>query len=141
MDAPEAGEIGGTYGGIPIACVAALAVFDSMKKYDLPGRANAIGATVKAFAQKMDDEYHIVGDIRGFGAMVGVELVKDKKTKEPAGDVCGKIVKECHKRGFIVLSCGLYGNAIRFLMPLTISDSELNEGLVILEQAFAAAIQ
>jgi 4-aminobutyrate aminotransferase/(S)-3-amino-2-methylpropionate transaminase len=137
MDAPAPGEIGGTYGGNPLACVSALQVIEIMKEEQLPERANQIGSALVEKLNALQEQHQFIGDIRSLGAMVGVELVKDRQTKEPAPELTGRMVKECYQRGLIVLSAGIYSNVLRFLTPLVISDDELNQALEILEAAFA----
>jgi 4-aminobutyrate aminotransferase/(S)-3-amino-2-methylpropionate transaminase len=138
MDAPDVGEIGGTYGGNPLSCVAALQVIEKIQTEDLPARANRIGAGITQKLLVLQEKYLQIGDVRSLGAMVAVELVKDRKTKEPAREITGQLVKECYQRGLLVISAGIYSNVLRFLTPLVISDEELNQALAVLEEAFQA---
>lgn len=133
MDAPAPGEIGGTYGGNPVACAAALQVIDIMKEEALPDRANWIGSVLTGRLKEMQEKYPVIGDVRGLGAMIAIELVNDRKTKEPAKEVTSRLTAECYKRGLIFLSAGIYSNVLRFLMPLVITESELNQAADILE--------
>ena len=135
MDAPHVGGLGATYGGNPLGCRAALAVIDTFEGEDLLGRAEAIGKTVMDRFKKMQEEYEIIGAVRGVGAMVAMELVKDRATKEPAKDETGHLVKKCYEKGLITISAGTYGNIIRTLMPLVITDPELDKGLAILDES------
>lgn len=135
MDAPHVGGLGATYGGNPLACRAALAVIDTFERENLLSRAEAIGKTVMDRFKRMKEEYKIIGDVRGVGAMVAMELVKDRATKEPAKDETGQLVKKCYEKGLITISAGTYGNVMRILMPLVITDSELEKGLTILEES------
>lgn len=135
MDAPHVGGLGGTYGGNPLACRAALAVLETMEKENLLERAEAIGKTVMRRFQKMQEDHEIVGDVRGVGAMVAMELVKDRATKEPAKDETNELVKRCYEKGLITISAGTYGNIMRVLMPLAITDDQLDRGLAILEES------
>ncbi len=135
MDAPHVGGLGTTYGGNPLGCRAALAVIETFEGEDLLGRAEAIGKTVMDRFKKMQEEYEIIGDVRGVGAMVAMELVKDRATKEPAKDETGQLVKKCYEKGLITISAGTYGNIMRILMPLVITDSELDKGLAILDES------
>jgi 4-aminobutyrate aminotransferase/(S)-3-amino-2-methylpropionate transaminase len=135
MDAPHVGGLGGTYGGNPLACRAALAVIDTFERENLLGRAEAIGKTVMDRFKRMQEEYKIIGDVRGVGAMVAMELVKDRATKEPARDETGQLVKKCYEKGLVTISAGTYGNVMRILMPLVITDSELEKGLAILDES------
>ena len=136
MDAPDAGEIGGTYGGNPLSCVAALQVLAKMQTEDLPARAARIGAVMLQKLRALQEKYPLIGDVRGLGAMVAVELVKDRKTKEPAKEITGQLVKECHRRGLLVITAGIYSNVLRFLTPLVITDQEMDQALAVLEEAF-----
>lgn len=137
MEAPNPGEIGGTYGGSPLGCVAALEVIELIQQGNLCQRAEDIGQMIKNRFREMQEKYPVIGDVRGLGAMVAIELVKDKNTKEPDKDLVGSLVKECWQSGLLVLSAGLYGNVIRTLTPLVITDEQLHEGLDIIEQAFS----
>jgi 4-aminobutyrate aminotransferase/(S)-3-amino-2-methylpropionate transaminase len=137
MDAPQIGGLGGTYGGNPLACVAALAVLDVIEEQDLPGRAQQIGDQVKTRFQAMQERYPLIGDVRGLGAMRALELVADQGTKAPAKEATGKVVQRCHRHGLILITAGTYGNVIRVLMPLAITGGQLAEGLDILEEALA----
>lgn len=137
MDAAHPGGLGGTYGGNPVACAAALGAIETMKELDLNARAKAIESTMKARLAAIAEKYDVVGDIRGRGAMIAIELVKDRATKEPAPEATGALAKACHAQGLLVLTCGTYGNVLRFLPPLVIGDDLLNEGLDIIEAAFA----
>jgi 4-aminobutyrate aminotransferase/(S)-3-amino-2-methylpropionate transaminase len=132
MDAPHVGGLGGTYGGNPISCRAALAVLDLLQG-ELLEKAVQLGEKVRARFLNLQEEYKIIGDVRGLGPMIGMELVKDRASKEPAGDEAGELVKRCYENGLIVLRCGAYHNVIRILMPLVITDDELERGFAILE--------
>lgn len=133
MDAPIEGGIGGTYGGNPLACAAALAVMDQFEKTDLLSRARSLGEVLSARLEAWRDRFPVVGDVRGLGAMRGMELVKDRKSKEPNKEAVGKLMQYAQKNGVILLSCGTYGNVIRFLMPLSIPRDQLEEGLAVVE--------
>ncbi|MGB9868049.1 MAG: 4-aminobutyrate--2-oxoglutarate transaminase [Bacillota bacterium] len=137
MDAPSDSSIGGTYIGNPVACDAALAVFKVMKEEDLPARAAQIGSYMKQRFESMKERYSIIGDVRGLGAMVGIEFVKDRQTKEPAPEETNAIMKKAMGRGVISVKCGLHGNVIRMLVPLVITDDQLEEALDVLEQCIA----
>ncbi|MED0675472.1 4-aminobutyrate--2-oxoglutarate transaminase [Aneurinibacillus thermoaerophilus] len=139
MEMSNPGELGGTYSGSPLGCRAALAVLDVIEKYNLNERGRVIGEKVMERFAKLAEKYDIIGDVRGLGAMCAMEFVKDKQTKEPNKEVVGTIVNEANKRGLITLSAGLYGNVLRVLMPLVITDEQLEEGLDILEESIAAA--
>ncbi|UFJ43111.1 4-aminobutyrate--2-oxoglutarate transaminase [Brevibacillus humidisoli] len=133
MDSPNPGEIGGTYGGSPLGCVAALEVIKMMEEQNLPARGQQIGErTMQAFA-RFQHRFPQVGDIRGLGAMCALEIVKDKESKEPDKELTAQIVHACNRRGLVILSAGLYSNVIRILAPLVITDEQLEEGLAVLE--------
>ncbi|MGJ7911522.1 4-aminobutyrate--2-oxoglutarate transaminase [Neobacillus sp. LXY-1] len=138
MDAANVGEIGGTYSGSPLGCRAALAVLDIIESENLNERAEKIGARSIEKMQLLAERFEAIGDVRGLGAMVAMELVKDRQSKTPDKEAVSKIVKAAGERGLMLLSAGLYGNVIRLLMPLTITDEQLEEGLHILEEAFEA---
>ena len=136
IDAAPLGSVGGTYGGNPMSCAAALAVFDVFREEGLVNKAAKIGKTVQARFDALAKNHPNVGDSRGLGAMRAIELVKDKKTKEPyPGAEVKEIIKRCNQKGLLVLRAGIYDNVIRTLMPLTIDDKTLNKGLDILEEA------
>jgi 4-aminobutyrate aminotransferase/(S)-3-amino-2-methylpropionate transaminase len=140
MDTIHGGGLGGTYGGNPVACAAALASIETMEEENLVGRAREIEAVLKGRLEQLAAKYEQVGEIRGRGAMIAMELVEDRDTKEPAAALTGAINKACHDRGLVTLTCGTLGNVFRFLPPLTIGDDLLNEGLDILEEAFAVSV-
>ncbi|MFI1418996.1 4-aminobutyrate--2-oxoglutarate transaminase [Streptomyces sp. NPDC020731] len=137
MDAAHPGGLGGTYGGNPVACAGALGAIETMRELDLNAKAKAIEAVMKARLTAMAEKFDVIGDIRGRGAMIAIELVKDRDTKEPNPEVTAALAKACHQEGLLVLTCGTYGNVLRFLPPLVIGDDLLGEGLDIIEQAFA----
>jgi len=138
MDAPDPGGLGGTYGGNPVACAAGLAVMDVMRDEKLPERAARIGSVVEERMRTWAAETELVGEVRGLGAMMGMELVRDRKTKEPADSETAKILAAARDKGLIILRCGVHHNVIRTLMPLTIPDEQLEEGLDILGAALGA---
>jgi 4-aminobutyrate aminotransferase/(S)-3-amino-2-methylpropionate transaminase len=137
MDAVHVGGLGGTFGGNPVACAAALGAIETMTKEDLPAAARAIGAVMLPALQKLAQAYPAIGDVRGRGAMIAIELVKPG-TLEPDGAAAGAVARACHAAGLLVLTCGTYGNVLRFLPPLVMSEALLREGLSVLEDAFAA---
>jgi 4-aminobutyrate aminotransferase / (S)-3-amino-2-methylpropionate transaminase / 5-aminovalerate transaminase len=138
MDAPPPGGLGSTYGGNPVACAAALAALEMMEREDLPARGMRVGRRVADRFHRMWEQYPLVGDARGVGAMQAIELVRNRDTKEPAPTETDEVYRRCWQSGLILYKAGTYGNVIRFLAPLTISDEELDEGLDILEEAVAA---
>lgn len=136
MDSAAPGEIGGTYGGSPLGCVAALKVIEMIEEEGLVHRSQAIGQTIRSRFEQLKEKFPVIGDVRGLGAMCAVELVKNEETKEPNKELTGQIVQECYRRGVIVLSAGLYGNVLRFLSPLVITDEQLNEALDVIQDIF-----
>lgn len=137
MDAVPAGGLGGTFSGSPVACEAALGVFDEIEAGDLLERAREIGDTMLEFLGGLSDRYPVIGDVRGRGAMIAIELVEQDGDRVPAPDLAARIAKRCHADGLLVLTAGSYGNVMRFLPPLSISDALLEEGLTILGEAIA----
>ena len=135
MEAPAGGTIGGTFCGNPLACAAALKTIEIMERDNLAQRACEIGDYVMNRYREWQEKFNCVGDVRGLGAMVGIEFVKDIKTKEPATALNNAIVQECAKHGLLVEGAGRYGNVIRFLAPLVITDEQLKAGLDIFEAA------
>ena len=133
MDSVHPGGIGGTYGGNPVACSAALAVFNIFEEENLLDKAQKLGSILEKRFNSFKDRFNLVGDARGLGAMRAFELVKNRETKEPAADKAKELVRYCFSRGLILLSCGTYGNVIRVLMPLVIEDEDLEKGLGIIE--------
>src|SRR5438445_3945388 len=137
MDAPGPGGLGGTYGGNPVACAAGLAVLDVMRDERLPERAARIGSVVEERMRSWAAVHELVGDVRVMGAMAGMELVRDRKTKEPADTETAQLMAKARERGLILLRAGIHHNVIRTLMPLTIPDDQLDEGLDIIGEALA----
>jgi 4-aminobutyrate aminotransferase/(S)-3-amino-2-methylpropionate transaminase len=136
MEVPHIGGLGGTYGGDPVSCKAALAVLDILIEDKLIETAQNLGETLLERFKSLQKNHEIIGEVRGKGPMLGLELVKDRHTKEPATEKSKKLVQLCYEKGLIILSCGNYGNVIRTLMPLVITDEELDKGLSILEESF-----
>jgi 4-aminobutyrate aminotransferase/(S)-3-amino-2-methylpropionate transaminase len=137
MDAVHIGGLGGTFGGNPVACAAALGAIETMAKEDLPAAARRIGDIMLPRLRKLAEAYPMIGDVRGRGAMIAIELVRPG-TLEPDGAAAGAVARACHAAGLLVLTCGTYGNVLRFLPPLVISEALLIEGLSVLQDAFAA---
>jgi 4-aminobutyrate aminotransferase/(S)-3-amino-2-methylpropionate transaminase len=140
MDAVHPGGLGGTYGGNPVACAAALAAIESMEADNLAARAREIGDILTDRLGRLAEKYDEVGEVRGRGAMIAMELVTDAESKEPAAALTSAVNKGCHERGLVTLTCGTYGNVFRFLPPLSISDDLLHEGMDVLEESFTAAV-
>jgi 4-aminobutyrate aminotransferase-like enzyme len=135
MDSAHPGGLGGTYGGNPIAIAAAHAVLDVIESENLFARAARVGQKMRSRLDALAKQRPRIGDVRGLGAMVAFELVKDPKTKEPDAEATAAVVAQAEKRGLILLSCGTAANVVRLLAPLTIPDPILEEGLDILEAA------
>jgi 4-aminobutyrate aminotransferase/(S)-3-amino-2-methylpropionate transaminase len=135
IEAPQAGGIGGTFGGNPLSCAAALAVIDIMEREGFAERANAVGRVVLERFESMAGKYPIIGDVRGRGAMCAVELVRDRGGKTPAAEETKEVLKSAYGGGLAILNAGLYGNIVRTLAPLVITDDQLAAGLDVLEGA------
>jgi 4-aminobutyrate aminotransferase / (S)-3-amino-2-methylpropionate transaminase / 5-aminovalerate transaminase len=138
MDSLPMAAVGSTFGGHPVACAAALKMIEVLERDDLVARAARLGALLSARFQQFAERYPFVGDVRGAGAIYGMELVTDRAAKTPAPDLVAAISREAFGRGLLTMKAGLYGNVVRVLPALTISDAELEEGLDILDAAFAA---
>jgi len=135
MDAPVVGGLGGTFAGSPLACAAGLAVLEVLEKEKLNQRAEQMGSKLVARLKQLQAKYSCIGEIRALGFMVAMELVKNRRADAPDADLTKALVQAAGRRGLILLSCGIYGNVIRFLAPLTISDALLKEGFNLFEQA------
>ena len=140
MDAPGDSAIGGTYVGNPVAQAAALAVLDVIGEEDLCARASFIGDTLRARMDSWRQRHQQIGDVRGLGAMLAIELVRDPETKEPDAAAATAVVEEAARHGLLLLKSGIYSNCIRVLSPLTLSDAELEEALAVWEQALETAL-
>jgi 4-aminobutyrate aminotransferase/(S)-3-amino-2-methylpropionate transaminase len=140
MDAPGDSAIGGTYVGNPVAQAAALAVLDVFEEEGLLERAGAIGETIHARMTTWQERWRAIGDVRGLGAMLALELVRDRGTKEPAPELATAVVEAAAARGLLLLKSGTYSNCIRVLVPLVIAEAELDEALGVWEQALEAAL-
>jgi 4-aminobutyrate aminotransferase/(S)-3-amino-2-methylpropionate transaminase len=134
MDKTIKGTLGGTYLGNPVACAASLATIKFMKKVDLNAKGLRIGKTVMDFFRKLQKECKAIGDVRGLGAMVAFELVKEGDPNKPDADLCKKLIQACADNGLLIISAGTSGNVIRVLSPLTISPAQLQKGLTILRK-------
>ena len=136
MDAVHPWGLGGTYGGNPVACRAALAVLEVFEEEGLVEKAAELGQKLKARFEKWQEQFAIIGEIRGLGAMLGLELVKGDK-KEPAADEAKQLVNFCYERGLVILACGSFSNIIRILAPFVITDEQLEQGFAIMEEGLA----
>ena len=141
MDAPGAGGLGGTFGGNPLSCAAANAVLDEFEKTNLLARANSIGERFETRAREWKQRFDLIGDARGLGAMRAIELVKSRETREPAPEETRQITQYCYEHGLITITAGSYGNVIRVLVPLVVSDQQMDEGLDVLQAALASACE
>jgi 4-aminobutyrate aminotransferase/(S)-3-amino-2-methylpropionate transaminase len=139
LNAPQVGGLGGTYGGNPVACAAALAVLDAIQEEDIVARGARVGAMLRQQFSRWATADSRIGDVRGLGAMMAIELVTDASARTPDKDRTNRVLAEALKRGLILLSAGSYGNVVRVLVPLTIEDAVLEEGLAVMEQALGAA--
>lgn len=139
MDAPHLGGLGSTYGGNPLACVAALATLDMMEQGDLLTRAQQIGEITLGHFRAWQQRTPTIGDARGLGAMLALEFITDPSSRAPNATLPPRVVEEAFKRGLLLIRAGLYSSCVRVLMPLTLSDEELEEGLAVMESAIGAA--
>jgi 4-aminobutyrate aminotransferase / (S)-3-amino-2-methylpropionate transaminase / 5-aminovalerate transaminase len=137
MNSPQVGGLGGTYGGNPVCCRAALAVLEIFEEENLLHRSEALGKKLRARFDDFGRRFEMVGDVRGMGPMLALELVRDRVTKEPAAAEAKALVKFCYEKGLVLLSCGNFSNVIRTLMPLVITDEQLERGLAIMEEGLA----
>jgi 4-aminobutyrate aminotransferase/(S)-3-amino-2-methylpropionate transaminase len=141
MDAPGVGGIGGTFGGNPAACAAALAALEILEKEGLLARSTAIGKRFQERARGWQKKWPLVGDVRGLGAMCAMELVRDAETREPAEAEMKEVAQYCTEHGVITITAGTYGNVLRILVPLVVTDAQLDEGLDVIEQALAGVAE
>jgi 4-aminobutyrate aminotransferase / (S)-3-amino-2-methylpropionate transaminase / 5-aminovalerate transaminase len=140
MDGPIEGGLGGTYVGNPVACAAALAVLDIFESGNLLARAESIGVRIEARAKEWASRFAFVGDVRRRGAMVAVELVRNRVTKVPAKEETQQIVRQACEHGVLLIAAGTFGNVIRFLAPLVMTDDELDEALDVMTSCFAGVV-
>ena len=135
MDSTEVGGLGGTFIGNPVSCAAALAVLDMVEREKLSERAQKLGDRFMERATRWKNQYPVIGRIHGIGAMRALELVRDRDSREPASDETKAIVRYCYEHGVLTISAGTFGNIIRLLMPLVITDEQFEEALSVLESA------
>ena len=138
MDHLEPGAVGGTFGGNPVSCAAALATLALFEREDLCGRSETVGRIFKERADAWQQRFQSIGDVRGLGGMQAMELVTDRSTKAPAADLTRAVARFALERGVILVTAGTFGNVLRLLVPLVVSEEQLHEGLDVLEQAFEA---
>ena len=134
MDSPHVGGLGGTYGGNPVCCRAALAVLEVFETEGLLEKAQTLGQKIRKRFDAWQKQFELIGEVRGLGPMLALELVKDREGKEPAAEEAKALVQFCYEKGLILLSCGNFGNVIRTLMPLVIDDDQLERGLAVMEE-------
>ncbi|HYK73622.1 MAG TPA: 4-aminobutyrate--2-oxoglutarate transaminase [Pseudoneobacillus sp.] len=139
MDSANTGEIGGTFGGSPLGCVAALEVIRTIEEDGLLERAEQIGVAFQKRFKPLQTKFEQIAEVRSLGAMCAIEFVKDKMTNEPNKELVQEIIQNAHKNGLIIMSAGLYGNIIRLLTPLVITDDQLNEGFDVLEKVILSS--
>lgn len=138
MDAPGIGGLGGTFGGNPLACAAALASIETIEKDGLLARSTSLGKKFELRARAWQQKWPLIGEVRGLGGMCAMELVRNAETKEPADAETKELSKHCYERGLITITAGTYGNVMRILVPLVVTDEQFDEGLNVLEAALAA---
>ena len=139
VDSVPPGGLGGTFGGNPVACAAAVAVLDEVVGEDFQRRARELGETIRAGLEGIAERVDAVGEVRGLGPMQALELVEDRESKTPDGSLAAAATAAARERGLVLLSCGLYGNVLRILAPLVIDDDDLARGLELLEESLVAA--
>lgn len=133
MDAPAVGGIGGTFGGNPVSCAAALSVFKIFSDGQILAHSQQLGTQLLARLNGWKERFPVIGEVRGLGPMLAMEFVKNRGTKEPNADLAKRLISMAYQHGVIVMSAGTYGNVVRFLMPLAISKDQLAEGLDVIE--------
>lgn len=141
MDAIPGGTVGGTFCGNPLACAAGLKTIEIMERDNLAARSREIGEKVTARAKVWQEKYGVLGNIRGLGAMIGLEFVKDMETKEPNGELVSAMVQACVQRGLMIEPAGRWGQVVRFLAPLVITDEQLEKGMDIFEEALVECLK
>ena len=138
MDHTGPGSLGGTFGGNPLACEAALATIDTIEQQDLCGRAILLGSRFRERCNAWRIRFPMIGDVRGIGAMRAFELVSDPETRSPAAQETSELIRHCYERGLILVGAGTFGNVIRLLAPLVITDEQFEEGLDVIESGLQA---
>jgi 4-aminobutyrate aminotransferase/(S)-3-amino-2-methylpropionate transaminase len=135
MDAPGPGQLGGTFGGNPVSCAAALASLKVQDEQEVNERAIEFGRIFRLYAEEWQRRFQIIGEVRGVGAMQAIELVRNRSTKEPAKEETQRVLAYCHERGLLIISAGVYGNVVRLLAPLVVTEDQMEEGFAILGAA------
>jgi 4-aminobutyrate aminotransferase/(S)-3-amino-2-methylpropionate transaminase len=141
MDAPTPSRIGGTFGGNPVACAAALATIETLEKEDLSARARSIGAVLTERLRALQERYPQMGDVRSLGAMVAVEFVTDPQTREPAKEMAAALIGECFKRGLLVMGAGIFSNVVRLLPPLVATEAQVERAMEIIAESLKAVFE
>ena len=141
MDTPGVGGLGGTFGGNPVSCAAALAAIEIMERENLSSRAEKLGDLFDSRARSWRKRWPLIGDVRGLGAMRAMELVRSPETREPAKAETEQVLRHCYEHGLILISAGTYGNVVRLLVPLVVTDEQFDEGLNVLEGALASVAE
>jgi 4-aminobutyrate aminotransferase / (S)-3-amino-2-methylpropionate transaminase / 5-aminovalerate transaminase len=141
MDVPASGQLGGTFGGNPAACEAALAVLETIESENLCARAEQLGQRFRRRASQWQSRWDLIGEVRGLGAMQALEFIRSRETREPADEETKQVSRYCYEHGLVILTAGTYGNVIRLLMPLVVTDSQMDEALDVLESAIAAVAE
>ncbi len=141
MDAPGVGQLGGTFCGNPAACEAALAVLDIIEKDELCARANVLGERFRKRAVKWQRQWELVGEVRGLGAMQALELVRSRTTQQPADSETAQISRYCYEHGLVLITAGSYSNVLRLLMPIVVTDDQMDEAMDVLEAALASVAE
>lgn len=137
MDTPGPGALGGTFGGNPVSCAAALGAWETLDELDAPQRSEHLGNLFEQLTREWPERFPLVGDIRGVGAMRAIELVRDRATREPAREETKRVLQACLRRGLLIIGAGTLGNVIRILAPLTVTEAQMKEGLRVLKDALA----
>jgi 4-aminobutyrate aminotransferase/(S)-3-amino-2-methylpropionate transaminase len=135
MDAVDPGGLGGTFGGNPVSCAAANVVLDAVPA--MRERSEALGVRMRSALEEIASRVPVIGEVRGLGPMLALEIVRDRETKTPAPEILASAIGAARSQGLLLLACGLHGNVLRLLPPLTITDEELTRGLEILEACMA----
>jgi 4-aminobutyrate aminotransferase / (S)-3-amino-2-methylpropionate transaminase / 5-aminovalerate transaminase len=141
VDTTGEGTLGGTFGGNPLACEASLAVLDIIESENLCARANHLGEIFRRRAAEWQKRFDLIGEVRGLGAMQAIEFVRSRETREPADVEAKQVAQYCYEHGLVIMTAGTYGNVIRLLMPLVVTDSQMNEGLDVLESAIVSVCE
>src|SRR5580704_13743893 len=141
MDTPGVGGLGGTFGGNPVSCAASLAAIEIMERENLPARAEKLGEHFDSRARSWKMRWPLIGDVRGLGAMRAMELVRSREGREPAKEETEQVLRHCYEHGLILISAGTYGNVIRVLVPLVVTDELFDEGLGVIEAALASVVE